>query len=218
MPRASSARPYGHSLAMTGKSLGPRPRGEQRFSFRGGLILISNRPLADLAELRALATRIEVHRLEVSDAELTALMRHLARDGYERQGQMVVEPEHCIEVTEHLLKECHAAGCPLDLRLQQKAFQTYMQWAAEWSSSHWHDLVTASVREASHHFRHEQNTTPREDRHADRRNLIRILITDEPDSAEQIRIYKETTGASRADFYRRREEVLSGEFDEYDKA
>ena len=37
--------------------------------FRGGLILISNRPLADMPELRALATRIEVHRLDVTDAE-----------------------------------------------------------------------------------------------------------------------------------------------------
>src|SRR5271166_5027932 len=52
--------------------------GAQRFVFRGGLILISNRPLADLPELRALATRIEVHRLDVTEAELTAQMRHLA--------------------------------------------------------------------------------------------------------------------------------------------
>ncbi len=33
---------------------------QERFVFRGGLILINNRPLADLPELRALATRIEV--------------------------------------------------------------------------------------------------------------------------------------------------------------
>ena len=37
--------------------------GAMRFAFRGGLILISNRPLADLPELRAFATRIEVLRL-----------------------------------------------------------------------------------------------------------------------------------------------------------
>ena len=63
--------------------------GKQRFVFRGGLILISNRPLADLPELRAMATRIEVHRLEVSDAELAALMRELAGKGISpgRQGR-----------------------------------------------------------------------------------------------------------------------------------
>src|SRR6185312_729738 len=43
--------------------------GSQRFIFRGGLILISNRPLANMPELLALATRIEVHQLEVTDAE-----------------------------------------------------------------------------------------------------------------------------------------------------
>src|SRR5271167_1948772 len=59
--------------------------GSQRFIFRGGLILISNRPLADLPELRALATRIEVHRLEVSDVELIALMRNLATEGYRQR-------------------------------------------------------------------------------------------------------------------------------------
>src|SRR6266508_2714949 len=34
--------------------------GEERFPFRGGIILLANRPLADLPELRALANRISV--------------------------------------------------------------------------------------------------------------------------------------------------------------
>jgi hypothetical protein len=95
--------------------------GRVRFVFRGGLILISNRPLADLPELRALATRIEVHRLEISDSELTALMRDLAGQGYRMQDKLVIGPEECMLVTEYLLKECRAVGCPLDLRLQQKS-------------------------------------------------------------------------------------------------
>ena len=69
--------------------------GTQRFVFRGGLILISNRPLADLPELRAMATRIEVHRLEVSDAELAALMRELAGKGYRLDGKVGIGPEEC---------------------------------------------------------------------------------------------------------------------------
>ena len=100
-----------------GRHLDHRHDGPQRFVFRGGLILISNRPLADLPELRALATRIEVHRLDVTEAELTALMRDLARKGYRQQDKLVIGPEECLQVTEHLLKECRAAGCPLDLRL-----------------------------------------------------------------------------------------------------
>ena len=129
--------------------------GKQRFVFRGGLILISNRPLADLPELRAMATRIEVHCLEVSDAELAALMRELAGKGYRLHGKVGIGPEECLRVTEYLLKECRAVGCPLDLRLQQKAFQSYLQFAADCSVSHWEDLVAASVRKATCHFRHE---------------------------------------------------------------
>ena len=161
--------------------------GPQRFAFRGGLILISNRPLADLPELRALATRIEVHRLEVTDAELAALMRELAGKGYRLDGKVGIGPEECLQVTEYLLKECRAVGCPLDLRLQQKAFQSYLQFAADFSFSHWEDLVAASVREATCHFRHEPNTMSPEARKAQRRNVIREIISKESDANKQDR-------------------------------
>jgi hypothetical protein len=192
--------------------------GPQRFVFRGGLILISNRPLADLPELRALATRIEVHRFEASDAELTALMRDLAGKGYRIRESVVISPEECVQVTEYLLKECRAVGCPLDLRLQQKAFQTYLQYAADCSVSHWEDLIAASVREATCHFRHEVNVTSPEARKAQRRTIVRQILSTGSDAKEQERSYTEKTGASRADFYRRKREVESGEFDETDAA
>jgi hypothetical protein len=59
---------------------------KERFEFRGGLILISNRPMADLPELRALATRIEVYQREVTDPEISALMRDLASKGHRHEG------------------------------------------------------------------------------------------------------------------------------------
>jgi len=190
--------------------------GPQRYVFSGGLILLSNRKLCDLPELRALATRIEVHMLDVNDAELTALMRDLASRGYRQQEKLVIGPQECLEITEHLLKECRAAGCPLDLRLQQKSFQTYLQWESDWSNTHWRDLVAASVREASHHFRHESNTLPREDRRKQRRNILREIISQVSDVKEQEKEYMARTGASRADYFRRRLEVRSGDFDEDD--
>ncbi len=147
--------------------------GAQRFVFRGGLILISNRPLADLPELRALATRIEVHRLDVTEAELAAQMRHLAGQGYRQHDKTLLGPDECLQVTEHVLRECRAAGCPLDLRLQQKGFQTYLQWREEYCHCDWRDLLAASVREATYHFRHETNPLPREARRTQRRSVLR---------------------------------------------
>jgi hypothetical protein len=188
--------------------------GPQRFAFRGGLILISNRPLADLPELRAFATRIEVAKLDVTDAELTALMRDLASRGHRQQDKQVIAPEACLEVTEHLLNECRVAGCPLDLRLQQKSFQTYLQWEADWSITHWRDLVAASVREAAHHFRHEANTLPREERRRQRRGTLREIMKQTKDVKEQEKRYCEETGTSRADFFRRKREIETRDFDE----
>ncbi len=193
--------------------------GPDRFVFRGGLILISNRPLADLPELRAMATRIEVLRLEVTEAEQTARMHDLASRGYRQQDKTVIGPDECLEVTEHLLSECRAAACPLDLRLQQKSFQTYLQWESDLTALHWKDLVAASVREAAHHFRHESNMMPRETRRKQKRNLIREIMSKFPGNVKkQEEDYLKTPNTSRADFYRRKREVENGDFDEEDAA
>jgi hypothetical protein len=193
--------------------------GSERFAFRGGLILISNRPLADLPELRALVTRIEVHRMEVTDEELAAQMRHLADMGYQRNRQTLLEPEECRQVTEYLLRECRMSGCPLDLRLQQKSFQTYLQWRNDCCQCNWKDLIAMSVREATHHFRHELNPLSREDRITQRRNVLRAIMQQFPnDLKKQEEEYMKQTGKSRADFYRRKQEIESGEFDLHDAA
>lgn len=142
----------------------------------------------------------------------------MAAKGYRLHDNVGIGPEECHQVTDYLLKECRATGCPLDLRLQQKAFQTYLQFAADCSVSHWEDLVAASVREATCHFRHEPNTASPEARKAQRRNVIREIIGKEADVKEPEKLYMQRTGASRADFYRRKREVESGEFDDYDRA
>jgi hypothetical protein len=207
----------GHARMVTWITAKTEKDNKDRFEFRGSLILISNRPLADLPELRALATRIEVYHLDITDPEISALMRDLASKGYHHQGKSI-GPEECHQVTEYLLKECRTAGCPLDLRLQQKAFQTYLQYAADHAVTHWQDMITASVREANCHFRHEQNTASPEAKKAQRRNAVREVLATGADAKEQERLYMEKTGASRADFYRRKREVESGEFDEQDAA
>jgi hypothetical protein len=190
---------------------------ELRFEFRGGIIVLSNRPLdGRLPELAALGTRIEVHHLTVSDAELTAQMRHLAGQGYRIGDKQALGPAECLEVTEYLLAECHRAGCPLDLRLQQKAFQTFRQWESDRSITDWHDLLASSVREAACAFRHEPDTESREQRHRQRRNIVRAIMRQTDNSDEQERLYKEQIGGSRRDFYRRKLEVQQRDFDEED--
>ena len=186
--------------------------GEERVTFRGGLILLANRPLADLPELRALATRIAVMHLDVTDAELSALMRELAAQGYTRDGKRLLDPAQCAEITDYLIQQCHAAGCPLDLRLLTNSYLDYLQWQADQTACDWRDLVAARVREAASHFRHEVNTLSAEERRAHRRKVVREILRETGDPAEQERLYAERTGKSRADFFRRKAEVQNPDF------
>jgi hypothetical protein len=187
--------------------------GEERFIFRGGVILIANRPLAALPELRAVATRIAVLRLELTDAEAVALMRHLAAGGYGIGEKLALEPAECLKVTEYLIRECRAAGCPLDLRLQANSYRDYLLWEQDQTRCGWEDLVASRVREAAHHFRQEPTALSREERQAQRRQIAKEVVAQTPDASEQERLYRERTGKSRADFYRRKREAESGEFD-----
>jgi hypothetical protein len=62
------------------------------------------------------------------------------------------------------------------------------------------------------------NTTSPEARKKKRRNVVREIIGTVADAKDQEHVYTEKTGASRADFFRRKREVESGEFDESDAA
>jgi hypothetical protein len=189
---------------------------DPRFVFRGGIIMTANRPLAAMSELQAVHTRIEVYKLDPTDVELIALMRHLAAQGYTTNGRPVLEPDECHEVTEYLLAQCKAAGCPLDLRLQQKSYQTFLQWEAGEAVISWRDLIVASIHEAAHHFAHDQSALGAEDPRRERRNILRAIMQQAQTTNEQLHLYMAQTGASRADFSRRKLQIESGKFDAED--
>src|SRR5262249_40226178 len=138
--------------------------GREEFLFRGGIILIANRPLAELPELQALATRITVMELDVTNAELAALMRDLASQGYVCDGKLALEAEKCQEVCEYVIAECRAAGCQLDLRLLTNSYKDYLLWEGGDAGCAWQDLVAARIREAAHHFQQEVSRLSREER------------------------------------------------------
>src|SRR5262249_46946852 len=79
-------------------------RGVDSFVFSGGIIMLSNRPLDDLPELRAIQTRISYLELVVSENEVAALMRKVAGGGF-HHGSQAMTPEECLEVCEFLIGE-----------------------------------------------------------------------------------------------------------------
>ena len=175
---------------------------------------LANRPLADLPELRALATRISVMRLEVTDAELVAKMRDLAAKGYTVKGKNLLEPGKCREVCEFVISECRGACCPPNLRLIYNSYLDYILWESDHAACDWRDLVANRVREATHHFRAAPTTMSREERRRWRRNIVREILRLTDVTAQQERLYEEKTNKSRSDFHRRKREVESGEFGE----
>ena len=55
---------------------------QMSFCFDGGIIMISNRPLDNVSELRAIQSRIPTLQLTASNPELAALMRWVSEDGF----------------------------------------------------------------------------------------------------------------------------------------
>ena len=76
----------------------------------------------------------------------------------------------------------------------------------------------SSHDKTTHHFRHEMDEVSREDKRVRRRNVLREIMARTGDAAEQEQAYTSQTGTSRADFFRRKREVETGDFDEQDAA
>jgi hypothetical protein len=218
-------------------------KGEQRFTFRGAIIMVTNRPMADLPELRALATRIPVYELQASWDELAAHMRRIAGrglipscgdllpspagiaevsagpDGKESRQlgmsryQNQIETKTLCEICEFVIAQCRQAQRPLDLRLFDNACATYLLGKSDIAHLHWEDLVTIQIRQAASQLRHGVVLPSGEERRAKQRDIARAILQETEDPEEQVRLWKQRTKRGRSTFYRRKAEVENGEFD-----
>jgi hypothetical protein len=112
---------------VTWGSSGRRPR-EQSFLFTGGLIMTANRDLDSASpELAAVKTRICYVTLAPTELEIRALMRHLARQGWDADG-LRMRPEECQDVVEYLIAQSVALQRRLDLRLLETCYADYLHW------------------------------------------------------------------------------------------
>jgi hypothetical protein len=214
---------------VTWGSTGKRPR-ELRVLFTGGLIMTANKDLDSASpELAAVKTRIAYMMLAPSDAEVRALLRHLARRGWDADGRHL-EPHESQDVCEYLIAQSAALQRRLDLRLLENCYADYLVWREGHVLSHWHDLVATRLRERTTYFRREVEaagpvTLPgpaglaaaavargarRRAQHREESLRIAAEVLAETDvPAEQQRLWAERTGgASVAAFYRWREEAL----------
>jgi hypothetical protein len=167
-----------------------------RFTFTGGIILIANKQLEAIPELAALATRITVLQLVATFAEVAALMRSVALEGF-TFGQDFVAPRECMEVAEYVIDRMRALDRPLDMRVYVNGVKDYLQCKTGHSDTDWKDLIETRLR----------RTTILRERRADvmGREAIIALELSRMDitPAERIQLWKERTGKSERAYWRR---------------
>src|SRR5262249_5548461 len=147
---------------------------EERVSFRGGIVCVSNRLLHDDELLGAFKSRVHTLNYDPSDAQLGALMLGLAELGWPHTSRQEIAPEETRTVAHFLIGEMLRLGCRFDLRLfVNKALPDYQQWKDDETESDWRDLVTASIEEHLVAVRHADERPSRADRKEDEHALLR---------------------------------------------
>jgi hypothetical protein len=187
---------------------------ELRCHFDGGIIIVANLPPADIPEMEAVTTRIPVIHLTASDAEVRAMMRQMAREGYEDAGGNCLTPGECLAVAEHVIEQCQGLDRTLDLRLLLNSYEDYLQWSENESGLHWRDLVGTRVRQRPAGIRlpvdvaaiGSSRATADARQKADL-DIAREIAAATKDPEQRLAMWVARTGKSRATLYRRLSEL-----------
>jgi hypothetical protein len=169
----------------------------ERLEFRGGVIGISNVPLAREPLANALASRIPVLEHEPPDEELAAVMRQLAN-----QRRADLTPEECREVAEFVIQESQRNDYRLDLRSLDKGLQDRRQHKAGRTRCSWQDLVRSTMRQVC--FGLVPRPLTKQEELAEQRECVRQAIRRHP--SDRHRQLAES-GLSRSTFYKRLREA-----------
>jgi hypothetical protein len=191
--------------ALWGQGAGPRlvtwtvHKAKLECWFRGGIILIGNRPLEDVPELRAVGTRIASLHLQPTSQEMAALMRSVALRGF-RHDKGTMPPAACMEVCEHVIARSRACNHNLNMRLLVNTLMDRLQWECDDTATHWHDLLESRLQQK---VVVAENGESRTNRLTREREVARELSALKISHAERERLWREQTGRSGRAYYRR---------------
>ena len=90
------------------------------------MIVISNANLAEsIPEVRAIKSRVNVLRIDISAEEMKALMTRICLNGYEF-GEDFVDTEACLEIRDFVIARLSELQRNLDLRFLINGFKDYL--------------------------------------------------------------------------------------------
>lgn len=176
---------------------------DQQVAFTGGLIAISNLPLAEDPIARSIQSRAVHHEFDVTDAEIAAFMKHLVLEG--KADTRGLSPDDSLMVVEFLIEEGKNRTRRLDLRHLGKSFGFFKQWREGQSETDWRDLVRVVLEKPIL----RSPRTKQEELH-EQRTFIQALLSRFPgDSERQVEAFSAQFGMAKSTFYKRKREVES---------
>jgi hypothetical protein len=170
-----------------------------RFIFTGGIILIANKDVAKIPELKALKTRIRPLQLVVTFNEIAALMRSVALRGLEF-GPDYLTPRECMTVAEYVIGRMREIDRPLDMRVYVNGVKDFLQHKMGDSETDWKDLVETALRETTILRESRAERVARETAIA-----LEIAGRDDLTQAQKLAEWRRRTGKSDRAYWRRLE-------------
>lgn len=169
---------------------------ERSIEFEGQIIFTGNRPLLDIPELRALATRIPTIHLAVTREELVALMKQISQQDY-RSDKGILPSAKCGEVSEYFLSKFPKERL-YDIRILIRAFDDrlgVMKLGSKISSS-WKDLIRSQLT--------GKVEPPINRREESSRDLSLALEISKSclSKGDRVKEWEKQTGKSRGTYYR----------------
>lgn len=175
--------------------------------FGGGIIAISNLPLANHNRevLAALQDRVHAIEYEPTDEQVEAHIFDIAS-----QVSCAESAEKRVMVAEFLIAECRQCEVRPSIRLfVDKALPDFRFWESGQSECDWRDLVRSSVRESTVPQQYPLRNVTRKDRVEAERAIV-LEICKECDASERVAKWRERTGKGQSSFYRRYGELKQG--------
>jgi hypothetical protein len=180
-------------------------RGIESICFTGGIIMLSNRPLADLPELRAIRTRISHLHLMANDQEIASLMRRIACKGFQH-GEQAMTADECQMVCEYLIAESQTKLAHLDLRLLDNSFRDFLLWKAVHTTSHGMTLVTTRLDGR----KEDSVSTPRDRQLDEDLRCLEVVLSQFPSTMTAQIEWCRMRNKSRASFFRYKRALEEG--------
>jgi hypothetical protein len=174
----------------------------EEFVFSGGIILISNCPLDNVPELRALKTRIPTVQYQPTNEEVAALMRKISSKGH-RLGQQVLSPAECLEVAHEITTRFQRIQRNLDLRLLVNTFNDVLQWKNGSAQMHWQELLDSRLKERV--LSAEEVRLSRSQRKTEELDIVREIAG--LPCNDRLAAWIQRTGKSQAAMYRRLDDL-----------